>query len=122
MDEVHRAPIYHAFMNLPRSIGGWLLLFTPAALIILGAVVGTLLQSTGVRITGAQAYGFEYALLALLISPILSLCLGVWIARADKGWPIRALYGLGAGVVILLVNLGVGFGGCVSLSQMGFLK
>ena len=62
------------------------------------------------------------ALLALLISPILSLCLGVWIARADKGWPIRALYGLGAGVVILLVNLGVGFSGCVSLSQMGFLK
>ena len=109
-------------MNLPRSIGGWLLLFTPALLLILGLAIPTLIQSMGWGATGGGMYGLEYAFAALLASQILSLCLGVWIARADKGWPIRALYGLGAGTVILLVNLGVAFGGCASLGQMGLLK
>ncbi len=110
-------------MNLPRSIGGWLLLFSPAGLIIAGMMLPGIFRSLGwTWAISPGSYGLEFAIYALFLSVPLSLALGIWISPRDRGWPIRVGIGILAGASLIAANCGIAFAGCMTLSGVGLLK
>ena len=98
----------------PAKIWQWLMLFTPAVIIILGAVIGRASATPG------EYRGIQAMVSGLITGPIgalMCLGLGYWLARESDGVGQKIAGAVLFGVALAAVNLALGFPGCLVVSS-----
>ena len=101
----------------PRKVWQWLLLISPAAVMILcGIVIPSWIVGARERSLGTTLMINTYG---IWVSVALSLGLGYWWSRGEKSFLRRAIRAFGLGILIEFVNVLVAFPGCIVLGAIG---
>ena len=98
----------------PKNIWQWLMLFTPAAVIFVGAVIGRATATPG------EDRGLSGMVTGLITGPIVAvLCFGfgIWLARESDGIGQKIAGAVLFGIALAAVNLAIGFPGCLLVSS-----
>jgi hypothetical protein len=91
----------------PERLRDWVLLFTPAALMLLATLAGALFDKR----EGEHAI-LLYALLSAFLAVPLSIWLGFRFTKADPKWHVRAWWVLLATGIVAFLNYSIAIGGC----------
>ena len=100
----------------PKNIWQWLMLFTPAAVIFVGAVIAR----AGATNSGGGYKGLQTMVSGLITGPIgavMCLGLGFWLARESNGIGQKIAGAMLFGIALAAVNLAIGFPGCLLVSS-----
>jgi hypothetical protein len=100
----------------PKTMWGWLLLLTPAAIGIIFPTLGPVIERTLYPNESGEAKVWAWTLWGMagsLIGIVLSIGLGIWLARGANGFLKKSMVGLFVGIVVLFINASIALAGCV---------
>ncbi len=91
----------------PERVRDWVLLFSPAVMMLLATFVGMAFQKQD----NGEAI-LLFALLAAFLAAPLCIALGFVFTKPNPRWPVRAAWILPAAVIVAFLNYSIAIGGC----------
>lgn len=86
----------------------WVLLFSPAALMLVATLVGGAFEKRG-----KEEAILLWSLMASFLAAPLCIALGFVFTKPNPRWPVRAGWVLLAALAVAVVNYSIAIGGCV---------
>jgi uncharacterized membrane protein len=92
----------------PERVRDWVLLFSPAAMMLLATFAGMAFEKRG-----NEEAVLMYALLAACLAAPLCIVMGFVFTKPNPRWHVRAAWILLAALAVAFLNYSIAIGGCV---------